>query len=59
MPEMQAAMLSNTMLPPSHTWTGFRSLRSDTGEQGRRKPAIPATHYTKADDEVTHFDQIK
>lgn len=43
-PEMQAAMLSSNMVPPNHTWTGFRSLRSDMGEQGRRKPATPNTH---------------
>ncbi len=42
---MQAAMLSHSMLPPIHTWTGFRSLRSDVGEQGRRKPAKPTTHW--------------
>jgi len=47
---MQTTMLSNTGLPPSHTWMGSRSLRSDMGEQGRMKRAIPATHYTKADD---------
>lgn len=45
MPEMQAAMLSVSMLPPIHTWMGFSSLRSDMGEQGRRKPAKPAAHW--------------
>lgn len=45
MPEMQAAMLSVSMLPPIHTWMGFMNLRRDTGEHGRRKPAKPATHW--------------
>lgn len=49
MPEMQAAMLSVSMLPPNHTCMGFRRLRKDKGEQGRRKPAIPATHCIHTD----------
>lgn len=51
-PEMQAMMLSDRMLPPNHTWAGLSSLRSDAGDQGSRKATAPATHCIGGDRNV-------
>lgn len=45
MPEIQAAIPSVIKLPPIQTCWGFRSLRNELGDQGRRKTAIPAAHW--------------
>ena len=59
MPETQAAMLRVRMEVPSHTWTGLRSARSDTGEQGSRKPPTPTAHWRGiySDRKTTQVDQ--
>ena len=59
MPEMQAAMLSDSMVPPIHTWMGFRSFRSDMGDQGRRKPAIPTAHWLDKCMDIHRYSEHK
>lgn len=44
-PEMQATMLSISIMLPNHTCIGFKNLRSAIWVQGRRKPIIPNTHW--------------